>query len=196
MDRTDAGADGRRACTGASGRWCFCGWRMALNQDRASAVLKLRTADVPEARGAGAGAGKRRSGAGGVVAEEGGRLLSRGLPPGPGGRGGVKSSDGARIEHPLQHGRTMVQAEPGERAFAEPEGGRSGGTDGYEEEAHEGREVRVVTDEENVLVRGALAQQLLEVRVGSFGGQGRRRRGWRSRSRSRWPAWRRSAWTA
>ena len=51
----------------------------ALNQDRATAAVRMRTEGVSEAGGAGIDSGARWGGAGAVVAEERGGLFPRGL---------------------------------------------------------------------------------------------------------------------
>ena len=76
-------------------------------------------AGVSEARAAGAGSGARWGGAGGVVAEERGGLLPRGLSAGALCRGGVEGADGAGVEQPLQGGGAAGEDEAGEGAFAE-----------------------------------------------------------------------------
>jgi len=76
----------------------------------------------------------------------------------------------------LKGSRAAGEDKAGERTFAQPDygfgaGGGSGAGVGHEERTQEGGEVGVVADEEEVLALGALAEELLEVFEGGFGGE-------------------------
>jgi len=76
----------------------------------------------------------------------------------------------------LKGSRAAGVEKAGQRTFAQPDygfgaGGGSGAGVGHEERTQEGGEVGVVADEEEVLALGALAEELLEVFEGGFGGE-------------------------
>jgi len=151
-----------------------------LNQDRASAIVRMRTHVYPKRVLLELVPGRGGSGAGGVVAAESGGLLPGGLSARPGGGCGVERADGAGIEQPVEGGGATSQVDAGQRSLAQTHAGRSGagveaaggaGGGGNEERAEECVEVGIVADDEQVLVAGVLAQKLLELGEGGVGSE-------------------------
>jgi exopolyphosphatase/guanosine-5'-triphosphate,3'-diphosphate pyrophosphatase len=86
---------------------------VALNQDRASDVLRVTTSGVSEAGDSGADAGADRRRAGAVVAAQGGGLLLRGLPPRASGDARVERPQHSGVEQPVQGGGAAGAIDPG-----------------------------------------------------------------------------------
>ena len=122
---------------------------VALNQDRASDVLRVAVKVYPKRVYLEIAAGADGGGAGAVVAAQRGGLLPRGLWAGAFSDTGIDGAGRARIDEPLQAGRVVVEIDAGDGALAHADGGSAVAGD---EAAEELEEDGVVSDGQHAFV--------------------------------------------
>ena len=133
---------------------------VALNQDRASDVLRVAVKVYPKRVYLELRAGTDGRGAGAVVAAQRGGLLPRGLRARALLHAGVDGAGRARIDEPLQPGRMAVEIDAGDGAFAHADGGAAVAGD---QPAQELEEIGVVAHGQHAFAVGIFRQHVLEI---------------------------------